>query len=88
LEEDAAGREGDFLVGLRLAVPLREGAHLFFGNVASVFGAELVFEQDAERKRQVLGRDALLVERVETVDFVFFFADFEGGFAVETIHRH
>ena len=57
-------------------------------DVASVFGAEQVLEQDAQGERQVLGGDALLVEGVEAVDFVFFAADFEGGSAVETIHRH
>jgi hypothetical protein len=36
----------------------------------------------------VLSGDALLVEGVEAVDFVFFVADFEGGFAVEAVHRH
>jgi hypothetical protein len=36
----------------------------------------------------VRGGDALFVEGVEAVDFVFFGADFEGGFAVETIYRH
>jgi hypothetical protein len=36
----------------------------------------------------MLGRDALLVERVEPVDVVFFLADFESGAAVETVQRH
>jgi hypothetical protein len=36
----------------------------------------------------VLSRDSLLVEGVEAVDFVFFFADFEDGAAVETVRRH
>ena len=88
LQEDAAGGESDFLFRLRLAVPICERAHFFFGDVASVFGAELVLEQDAQGEREMFGGDALLVEGVEAVDFEFFVADFEGGFAVETIHRH
>jgi hypothetical protein len=36
----------------------------------------------------VSGGDSLLVEGVEAIDFVFFFADFEGGATVETIHGH
>ena len=88
LQEDAAGSEGDFFFGLRVLVPVGEGAHFFFGDVASVFGAEQVLEQDAQGERKMLGGDALLVEGVEAVDFVFFGADFEGGVAVETIHRH
>jgi hypothetical protein len=32
--------------------------------------------------------DALFVEGVEAVDFVFFGADFESGFAVEAVDRH
>ena len=64
------------------------GEDFFFGNVASVFGTEEIFEQDAERKGKMLGGDALLIEGVEAEDFVFLGADFESGFAVETIHRH
>ena len=37
---------------------------------------------------QVSGGDSLFVEGVEAVDFVFFFADFEGGATIETIHGH
>jgi hypothetical protein len=33
----------------------------------------------------VLRRDALLVEGVEAIDFVFFVADFEGGAGVEAV---
>ena len=88
LQENAAGGEGDFFFRLRIAVPGCEGANFFFGDVASVFGAEQIFQQNAQRKRQMLGGDALLVERVEAVDFVFFVADFEGGAAVETVHGH
>jgi hypothetical protein len=40
LQEDAAGSEGDFFLGLGLGIPSCEGAHFFFGDVAAVFGAE------------------------------------------------
>jgi hypothetical protein len=36
----------------------------------------------------MFGRDALLVEEAEAIDFVFFVADFEGGAGVETVQRH
>jgi hypothetical protein len=36
----------------------------------------------------VRGRDALFVEGVEAIDLVFFVADFEGGFAIETVYGH
>ena len=88
LKEDAAGGEGDFFVGLGFAVPVRQGADFFFGHVAAVFGAQQVLQQDAQREGQMFGGDALLVERVEAVDFVFFVADFEGRAGVEAVHRH
>ena len=56
------------------------------GHVAAVFGAQQVLEQDAQREGQMLGGDALLVERVEPVDFVFLAADGQGGAAVEAVH--
>ncbi len=39
LQQNAAGSEGDFLVGLGLAVPVGERANFFLGDVAAVFGA-------------------------------------------------
>ena len=87
LEQDAARSEGDFFFRLGVLVPGGERGDFFFGDVASVFGAQQVLEQDAQRKGQVLGRDALLIERVEAVDFVFLGADFEGGAGIETVRR-
>ena len=37
---------------------------------------------------QMFGGDALFIESVEAVDFVFFAADFESGAGIETVHRH
>ena len=54
--------------------------------VFSVFGAQQILQQDAKRIGQVLGGNALLVERIEAVDFVFFVADFKSGAAVEAVH--
>ena len=88
LQKDTAGSKGDFLVRLGVLVPGSEGAHFFPGDVATVFGAQQIFEQDAQGKRQVAGGDALPVEGIEAVDFVFLVADFEGGAGVETIHGH
>jgi hypothetical protein len=51
LQEDAAGSEGDFLVWLGLAIPVGERADFFFGDVAAIFGAQQVLQQNAERKR-------------------------------------
>jgi hypothetical protein len=76
LKENAAGCEGDFGVGLGIFIPFGEGADIFFFNVASVFGAEKIFEEDAERVWKMFGGDALLVESVEAEDFVLFVADF------------
>ncbi len=88
LQEDAAGSEGDFFFWFRIAVPGCERADFFFSDVAAVFGAQQVFEQDPQGEGEVFGGDALLIEGVEAVDFVFFAADFQSGFAVETIYRH
>ena len=65
--------------------PGGERADFFFGYVAAVFGAQQVFEQNAERERKVFGRDALLVERVDAVEFVFLVADFEGCAGAKTV---
>jgi hypothetical protein len=85
LEENAAGGEGDFRIGLGVFVPRREGADVFFLDVAAVFGAEEIFEEDAQAKREMFGGDALLVKGGEAVDFVFFVADFEGRAGVEAV---
>ena len=82
------GGEGDFFFGLGILVPGGEGADFFFADIASVFGAEKILEEDAQGERKMLGGDSLLVEGVEAEDFVFFGADFEGGFGVETVYRH
>ena len=85
LEQDAAGGKGDFFVGLGVFIPGSEGADFLLSHVAAVFGAEKILQQDAQRERQVFGRDALLVEGVEAVDFVLFVADFESGAGVEAV---
>jgi hypothetical protein len=71
-----------------LTVPHSKCSDFFFFNIAAIFSAQQVFEQDAEGEGQVPGGDACFVERVEAVDFVFFFANFEGRAAIETVQRH
>jgi hypothetical protein len=66
-------------------IPFSEGADVFLFYVAAVFGAEEVFEENAERIRKVFAGDALLVKGGEAEDFVFFVADFEGGAGVERV---
>jgi hypothetical protein len=77
LKEDAAGSEGDFFFGLGIFVPGGEARCLLLVDVAAVFGAQKVFEQDAQGERKMFGGDALLVEGVEAVDFVFLVANFK-----------
>ncbi len=74
--------------GFDLLFQFASGANFFFGDVAAIFGAEEVLEQDAQRERQVFGGDSLFVEGVEAVDFVGFVADFQVGVGVETINGH
>jgi hypothetical protein len=93
LQQDAAGAESDFGVGLRLAgrflgTPRGKCSDFFFLYVAAIFGAQQVLQENTEGKGQVLGGDACFVERVEAVDFVLFFANFEGRAAIETVQRH
>ena len=68
-----------------LGTPGGHRTDVFFFYIAAVFGAQQIFEQDAQAIREMFGGDALLVERVEAVDFVFFVADFESGAGVERV---
>jgi len=53
LHEDAGGHVGDLAGGLGGGVPLGEEADVVGGDGASVFVAEEVFEQDAEREGEL-----------------------------------
>ena len=66
------------LSGLELFLwfPGGHGADVFFFYVAAVFGAQEILQQDAQGVGEMFGGDALLIEGVEAVDFVFFVADF------------
>src|SRR6266478_1373025 len=88
LQQNAAGSEGDFLFRLRIFVPRRERANFFLSHVAPVFSAQQILQQNAQRKRQVFRRDALLVESVEPVELVFFVADLESCAGAKTIRYH
>src|SRR5271166_648878 len=48
LEKDAAGGEGYFFVGLGILVPAGHRTDVVFLDVAAVFGAEEIFEEDAQ----------------------------------------
>ena len=85
LQQHSAWREGDFLFWLRTLIPRRQRADFSLRHVTPVFGAQQVLQQDAQRKRQVPGGDALLVQSVEPVKFVFFVADFESCAGTKTI---
>ena len=52
LQQHAAGREGDFLVRLGFAVPGRQGADVVRGHVAAVFGAQQIFQQNAQARTE------------------------------------
>ena len=87
LHQNAARRESDFLVRFRLAVPGCERADVLFGHTAAVFGAQQVLQENAQRKRKMLGRNALLVERIEAVDFVVVATNAESGTAAKAVHK-
>src|SRR5450755_374658 len=88
LQQHAAGRECNFFFRLRIPVPCRECANLFLRHIAPVFGAQQILQQNAQRKRQVLGGDALLVESVNPVELVFLVADFESSARAKSIRGH
>ena len=53
LHEDAGRHERDFLAGLGLGIPPGQGLNVVGLDALAVFVAEQVFEQNAERKRQL-----------------------------------
>src|SRR5882672_1206580 len=87
LQQHAARRKCDFLLGFALSVPSGEGADFLFGNVAAIFGTQQVLQQNAQRVGQVLGGDTLLVEGVQPVEFVVLLADAKGRAAVKAVHE-
>jgi hypothetical protein len=85
LEQDATGSEGDFFIGLRVFIPGGHGTDVFVFYVAAVFGAEEIFEKDAERVGEMFRGDALVIEGIEAIDFVFFVTDFKRRAGVESV---
>ena len=61
LHEDAGGHVGDLAGGFGGGVPLGEELDVVGGDGASVFVAEEIFEQDAEREREF--GEVVLLER-------------------------
>ena len=62
---------------LRMAKLTAAASRGIGANVAAVFRAKKIFEEDTKRKWQVLGRDTCLIESVKAVDFVFFAANLQ-----------
>jgi len=83
LHQHARGRELDFLGGDGFGVPVDESHDVVALDVASVFGTQQVFEQDAVRVRQMRGLVAGLVEGIEAIDFVLLVSDTEAGTAAK-----
>ena len=86
LQQHAAGSEGDFFVGLRVPVPGSQGANVVGFYVAAIFGAQQVFQKYSKRIGKMAGRNAQLVECVETVNFVVVIADGERGAGLKAVH--
>ena len=86
LHEHSAGRESDLLFGFRFAVPRRQRANIVGFYVASVFGAQQVFKQNAQGEREMLRRDPLVIKSIQPKYFVFFTANFESGMSMKAIH--
>src|ERR1700733_14547413 len=64
LEQHAARREGNFFFRFRILVPRGERANFILRDVAPIFGAQQVLQQNAQREREMPGGDSLLVESV------------------------
>jgi len=85
LFEERVGQVEQFL---EILVPGRERANFVLRHVAPIFRPQQVLQQNAQRKRQMPGGDALLVESVQAVEFVFFTANFKSCACAKTIRRH
>ena len=69
LQQHAAGHEGDFLRRNALAGPRGERPHVVGLHRFAVFAAEQIFQQNAERVRQVLDGASLFFQCIKTIDF-------------------
>ena len=87
LQQHAAGGKSNFLVGLGFAVPRGQSPDVIRGHIAAVFGAQQIFQQNAERIGKMFGGNALFVQRLETVNLVFLAAHAKDGAAAKTVHR-
>ena len=48
LQQNPTGREGDFLLRLRFAVPCRQSPNVVVGDVTVILGAQQIFQKNAE----------------------------------------
>ena len=88
LEQDAAGVKGDLLVGCRLRIPLEERVDVLALDDAAVLVTEQIFEEDAERERELAGRGAERGQTAEAVDAVSRAGNRELPLRAEAIRRH
>ena len=52
LHDDSRGREGDFMIGLCLGVPIQQSFDIVLGDIDAVFEAQEIFQQDLQGKGQ------------------------------------
>jgi hypothetical protein len=83
LHQYAGGHVGDLARGLGGGVPLRQEADVVGGDGAPVLVAQQVFEQDAERKRQLA--EVVFAERAEREVGDARVTGVEGGFRTEGV---
>src|SRR3984957_4593879 len=86
LQQHAAGRECDFFVRLRFAVPAGQSTDISLGYAAAILSAQQVLEQYAQRKWQMFGGNALLVECVQAVNLVIMAANAESRTTAKAVH--
>src|SRR5262249_38704889 len=85
LQQHATWRKSNLFFRLRVFIPGSECSHLFLCDIASIFGAQKIFEQNTKREWQMPGRNTLFVEGIDTIDFVFFIAHFECRTSAKTV---
>src|SRR5262249_33861171 len=86
LQKYAARGKGNLLFGPTLTAPRGQCLNITFVDVASVFGAKQVFEQDAQRVGKMAGADTGFIKRIQTIDFVVFGANMESGSSAKAVH--
>jgi hypothetical protein len=86
LQQHAAGHEGNLFRRNALALPRSERANVIGLHRFTVLAAQQVFQQNAERIRQVLDAAAVLLDGVQTIDLKLALAHAEDGTTAKTVH--